>query len=472
MSHDCSFVTEVLPADQVSFGETDREDHAADWWAGEVGIGVVPDAVVWPESTKDVAAVIRAANDHDVPVTPWAAGTSVEGNAVPEFEGISLDLTRMDAILDVRPDDFQIDVEPGVIGSDVNEAVAGHGLIFPSMPTSADLSTIGGMIANDASGQQTVKYGEVGDWVLGMEVVTGEGEVMTCGSRAVKTSSGYNQTDMLVGSEGTLGVITRATLRLDGRPEQIRGGRAVFADLDDASAAIYDAVRSGVDVAKIELIDALSARMANAYLDSGLPDAPMIFVEFHADHGVGEEVAFCRSIFEAHDVQQFEVGDEASAAELWRVRDELGFAVQSYDPDLTPMHPGDVTVPLSEYPPLVRYAKELGEEHDLLVPTFGHAGDGNLHYTAMVDQSDDAMVERGERVYEAVVKRALEVGGTCTGEHGIGMGKQGFLEREHGAVGVEMMRRVKRAFDPNDILNPGKLFPETAEEGGRVRFDG
>jgi D-lactate dehydrogenase (cytochrome) len=472
MSHDCSFVTEVLPADRVSFSETDREDHAADWWAGEVGIGVVPDVVVWPESTEEVAAVIRAANDHIVPVTPWAAGTSVEGNAVPEFEGISMDLTRMDAILDVRPDDFQIDVEPGVIGSDVNQAGAGHGLIFPPMPTSADLSTIGGMIANDASGQQTVRYGEVGDWVLGMEVVTGEGEVMTCGSRAAKTSSGYNLTDLLVGSEGTFGVITRATLRLDGRPEQVRGGRAVFADLDDASAAIYDAVRSGVDVAKIEIIDALSARMANAFLDTELPNAPMIFVEFHADHGVDEEVAFCRSIFEAHDVGKFEVGDEANAAELWRVRDELGFAVQSYDPDLTPMHPGDVTVPLSEYPPLIRYAKEVGEEHDLLVPTFGHAGDGNLHYTAMVDQSDEAMVERGERVYETVVERALEVGGTCTGEHGIGMGKQGFLEREHGAVGVEMMRRVKQAFDPNDILNPGKLFPETAEEGGRVRFDG
>jgi D-lactate dehydrogenase (cytochrome) len=378
----------------------------------------------------------------------------------------------MDAILDVRPDDFQIDVEPGVIGSDVNEAVAGHGLIFPSMPTSADLSTIGGMIANDASGQQTVKYGEVGDWVLGMEVVTGEGEVMTCGSRAIKTSSGYNLTDLLVGSEGTFGVITRATLRLDGRPEQVRGGRAVFADLDNASAAIYDAVRSGVDVAKIEIIDALSARMANAFLDTELPNAPMIFVEFHADHGVHEEVAFCRSLFEDHDVRKFEVGNEVNAAELWRVRDELGIAVQSYDPDLTPMHPGDVTVPLSEYPPLIRYAKELGEEHHLLVPTFGHAGDGNLHYTAMVDQSDEAMVERGERVYEAVVERALEVGGTCTGEHGIGMGKQGFLEREHGAVGVEMMRRVKQAFDPNDILNPGKLFPETAEEGGRVRFDG
>ena len=471
MPHDCSFVGEVLSSDQVSFGETERENHAADWWVDEVGIGVVPDVVVWPESTEDVAAVIRAANDHDVPVTPWAAGTSVEGNAVPKFEGISMDLTRMDAILDVRPDDFQIDVQPGIIGSEVNDAVVGHGLVFPSMPSSADLSTIGGMIANDASGQQTVKYGEVGDWILGLEVVTGEGEVMTCGSRAVKTSSGYDLKELLIGSEGMLGVVTRATLRLDGIPEQKRGGRAVFVDLDDASEAIFDAVRSGVDVAKIELIDALSARMANAHLDTGLPDAPMIFVEFHADHDIEEEVAFCRSIFEAHEVQQFEVGDEASAADLWKVRDELGFAVQSYDPDLTPMHPGDVTVPISEYPPLVRSAKELGEEHDLLVPTFGHAGDGNLHYTAMVDQADEAMVERGERVYEAVLERALAVGGTCTGEHGIGMGKQQYLEREHGAVAVEMMRRVKRAFDPNDILNPGKLFPETAEEGGRVRFE-
>jgi D-lactate dehydrogenase (cytochrome) len=311
----------------------------------------------------------------------------------------------------------------------------------------------------------------VGDWVLELEFVTADGQVLRSGSRAVKTSAGYNLKDLLVGSEGTLGVVTEATLRLEGIPEQIRGGRAVFASLDDATSAVSDAVRSGVDVAKIELIDDVSARMVNDYLDTGLPDAPMIFLEFHANHGVEEEIAFCRSIFESHDVERFEMSeDDARMAELWKARSELAFALQSWDENLKPLHPGDITVPISAYPEIIRYAKDLGDEHDILVPTFGHAGDGNVHYSVMVDRDDEEMLAAGEEVYDAVVRRAIQLGGTCTGEHGIGMGKRQYLELEHGEAAVEMMRRVKRAFDPRDILNPGKVFPETMAEGGRVRL--
>jgi D-lactate dehydrogenase (cytochrome) len=471
MTHDCSFLADVLPDGQVSFGDSDRENHATDWGAEEAGTGVTPDAVVWPESTEDVAAVLEAANERGVPVTPYAAGTSLEGNAVPRFAGVSMDLTRMDAILDVRPDDFQIDVQPGVMGSAVDDAVARHGMFFPPLPSSGSISTVGGMIVNDASGMQTVKYGEVADWVLGLEFVTADGQVLRSGSRAVKTSAGYNLKDLIVGSEGTLGVVTRATLELEGIPEQIRGGRAVFSTLDDATDAVFDAVRSGVDVAKIELIDDVSARMANAYLDTGLPDAPMIFLEFHADHGVEEEIAFCERVFEAHDVERFEMSDDdARMKELWKARSELAFALQSWDERLSPLHPGDVTVPISKLPEIVRLAKELGEEHGLLVPTFGHAGDGNVHYTVMVDEDDEGMLAAGEEIYDAVVRRAIELGGTCTGEHGIGLGKRQYLELEHGEAAVEMMRRMKRAFDPNDVLNPGKVFPETMAEGGRVRL--
>jgi D-lactate dehydrogenase (cytochrome) len=346
-------------------------------------------------------------------------------------------------------------------------------MFFPPLPSSGDLSTIGGMIVNDASGQKTVKYGEVADWVLELEVVTAEGEVMTCGSKAVKTSAGYNLKDLFVGSEGTLGVVTRATLELEGLPEQVRGGRAVFGDIDDASAAVFDAVRSGVDVAKIELIDALTARMANDYLDTGLDDKPMIFLEFHANHGIEEEIEFCRAIFESHDVERFEMSeDEARMAELWEARNELAFALRAYDPDLKPLKPGDITVPISKYPEIVGFAKALAEEHDLLVPTFGHAGDGNVHYTVFAEADDPERLELAEEVYDRIVRRAIELGGTSTGEHGIGIGKREYLEREHGEVGVEMMRRIKGAFDSKDILNPGKLFPETAEEGERVRLAG
>ncbi|CAI49973.2 FAD-dependent oxidoreductase (GlcD/DLD domain protein) [Natronomonas pharaonis DSM 2160] len=472
MPHDCSFLDGLALEGDVSFNEGERENHAADWVAEEAGFGVTPDAVVWPASTADVSAVLAAANEHGVPVTPYAAGTSLEGNAVPLFRGISMDMTKLDSVLAVRPDDFQIDVEPGVMGSAVDAAAADHGLFFPPMPSSGNLSTIGGMIANDASGQKTVRYGEVADWILELEVVLADGTVIETGSKAVKTSSGYNLKDLIIGSEGTLGVVTRATLELEGRPEQIQGGRAVFASVDAAAEAVSDVVQSGVDVAKLELLDPLAAEMANEYFDTGLPEGAMIFFEFHANHGIDEEVAFFRTVLEAHDVTEFEIADEDRMDELWRARDELAFAIQQYDPELSPRHPGDVTVPLSDYPEMVRYIRDLGEEYDVLLPCFGHAGDGNIHYTVLVDQDDGAMVETAEEIYDAIVERALEHGGTATGEHGIGMGKRRFLEAEHGEGGVAAMRAVKAALDPTDILNPGKIFPETEPEGGRVNLPG
>ncbi len=467
MSNDCTFLDDLSV--EVSYGDSDRESHAGDWGAEAFDLAVTPDAVVWPTSTVEVSAVLASANEHGVPVTPYAAGTSLEGNAVPAHRGISMNLTRMDAILDVRPDDFQIDVEPGVMGSAIDSALETHDLFFPPMPASADLSTIGGMIANDASGMKTVKYGEVGDWVLELEAVLADGSVITAGSTASKTSSGYNLCDLLVGSEGTLAVITRATLEVAGRPERIHGGRAIFPTLAGATEAVFDTVQSGIDVATIELIDRESAEMANAYLDTGLPNAPMVFVAFHDP--VEREIETCRSIFEAHEAKQCEISsDESRMDELWTARKELAFAVQVYDPDRRPLHPGDITVPISKYPEIIRYAKALSAEHDLLVPCFGHAGDGNVHYSVLVDPDDPTMRERGELLYRRVVKKAIDLGGTATGEHGIGMGKREYMIHEHGESSIEAMRQIKRALDPRDTLNPGKIFPETAD-GERVQAD-
>ncbi|MFC5969796.1 FAD-binding oxidoreductase [Halomarina salina] len=468
MPHDCSFLSDLDVA--VSFENDDLENHAADWGTQETEKRTLPDAVVRPESTEEVSAVLAAADERGVPVTPYAAGTSLEGNAVPAFNGISMDVMGMNEVLDVRPDDFQIDVQPGVMGTAVDDAVAEYGLFFPPLPSSGNLSTIGGMIANSASGMQTVKYGEVGDWVLELEAVLADGSVVETGSRAIKTSSGYDLKSLLVGSEGTLAVVTRATLSLQGRPQQIRGGRAIFPTLDDAAEAVFDVVRSGVDVAKIELIDELSAEMANDYLGTGLPDSPMTFLEFHANHGVEEEIAFCESVFEEHGVERFEMADEGEMEDLWAARRELAFAARAWDPEQQPLHPGDITVPISEYPDIIRYAKELEAEYGLPVPCFGHAGDGNLHYSVLVPD-DPEVREQGEELYREVVERAIEVGGTCTGEHGIGLGKREYLELEHGAASVDAMRRIKRALDPNDTLNPGKMFPETMEEGRRVRLE-
>jgi D-lactate dehydrogenase (cytochrome) len=463
MAHECSFLEDLGLDGEVSFGESARDGHAGDWGTDEAD-HVRPDAVVYPESTADVSAVLAAANERRVPVTPFAAATSLEANATPVHEGISLDLTRMDQVLEIRPDDFQVDVEPGIYGADVDEAVADHGLFFPPLPSSGDISTIGGMIANDASGMQTVKYGEVGDWVLQLEAVLADGTVITPGSTAVKTSSGYNLGALILGSEGTLGVVTRATLELAGRPQQIHGGRALFESLNDAAAGVFDAVRSGVDVAKIELMDPTSAMMANEYSGTDLPDVPMVFLEFHANHGIETEIDFCRTVFEGHDLQQMEVApDDAGMAELWQARKDLAFAIESYDPELTTGRPGDVTVPISAYPELVRFVKDLAAEHDLLIPCFGHAGDGNLHYTVLYAADDPDAASLGKTVTEEIVRKAIDLGGTATGEHGIGTGKREYLVAEHGEGTVEAMRRIKRALDPNDVLNPGKIFPETAD---------
>ena len=468
-THDCSFLEDLSLDGSVTFGESTRETHAEDWGTREGG-GVLPDAVVYPESTADVSAVLSAADERGVPVTPYAAGTSLEGNAVPAFAGISMDFTRMDEVLDVRPGDFQVDVEPGIMGSRVDEAVARHGLFFPPLPSSGDISTIGGMIANDASGMGTVTYGEIRDWVLELEAVLADGSVVKAGSKAVKTSSGYNLKDLIVGSEGTLAVVTRATLELAGRPREIRGGRALFPTLTDASDAVTDAVQSGVDVAKIELIDADSATMANAYTGTDLPDRPMVFVEFHANHGIEEEISFCRNVFEAHDVTRFEMAEGDEMDDLWQARRELAYAVESWDADMGALHPGDVTVPISKLSAVIEHAKDLAEEYDLLVPCFGHAGDGNVHYTVLVDLDDPDSRARGKELNRRIVEHAIDLGGTSTGEHGIGQGKRGYLVREHGEESVEAMRSVKRALDPNDTLNPGKIFPETAD-GERVRAD-
>jgi D-lactate dehydrogenase (cytochrome) len=467
MAHDCSFLTDCLPADRLSTAEDARDDHAVDFGTSMDGEGVTPDAVAWPTSTEEVSAILEAATDRGVPVTPYAAGTSLEGNAVPTHEGISLDVTRMNEVLEVRPDDFQADLQPGVMGPAIEEAAGQHGLFFPPLPSSGDISTIGGMIVNDASGMQTVKYGEVADWVLGLEVVLADGRVITTGSRAKKTSSGYNLTDLFVGSEGTLGMVTRATISLAGIPEQIKGGRAVFETLDEAAAAVTDAVQSGVDVAKIELVDSTSAAMANAYQDAALPDAPMVFLEFHANHGIDDEIEFCRQVFAAHDPLEFELGDEDEMEELWTARKDLAMAVGDWDDDLNSLVPGDVTVPISDLPTMVRQVQDVAAEFDLLIPTFGHAGDGNLHYAILVDYSDPESMERGKRASDAIVERALDLGGTITGEHGVGMGKREYLVREHGEAAVDAMRSVKLALDPTDTLNPGKIFPETVD-GGRV----
>jgi D-lactate dehydrogenase (cytochrome) len=319
------------------------------------------------------------------------------------------------------------------------------------------------MLATNASGKQTVKYGKVGDWVMELEAVLADGSVVEAGTRATKTSSGYNLRDLIVGSEGTLAVVTRATLELAGRPEQQRAGRVVFDSFETAATAAADIVRSGVDVAALELIDSLAAAMANAYLDGTLPEQPMAFLEFHANHGVDEEIDFCRTILDRYDPLDVEFGDGSAQDDLWEARRELADATRAYYSDRESTAPGDLAVPLSRYPDLVEYIHTLSDERDLPIPCFGHAGDGNIHFDVFADPDDDEEWARGVETYETIVHEAVRMGGTATGEHGVGRGKRKFMIDEHGESGVRAMRAIKDALDPDGILNPGKVLPDVTD---------
>ena len=455
---DYAFLDATLASDQVSWADVDRTDHGADWGTAPDETAP-PDVVVWPESTAEVAAVLAAATERGIPVTPFAAGSGIAGNAVPTHGGISLDLTRMDAIVDVRPADRQIDVEAGVVGDAINEAVADHGLFFPALPTSGDLATVGGMLATNASGRRTVKYGKVGDWVREIEVVRADGSVLTAGTRAEKTSSGYDLRDLIVGSEGTLGVVTRATLSLTARPAESRVGRATFEELVDATDAAAALVTAGVDVSALELVDGLSARMVNDYVGSSLEEGPTLFVELQADYGLDAAVAACREILAAHDPTTLVLEPGTDESAIWKPRRELADAVRAYYPDRRSLHAGDVAVPLGSLSAIVEHIHERAAAHDVPIPTFGHAGDGNVHFDVLVDPTDETAVDEARTIYESIVTRGIELGGTATGEHGIGRAKREFLPVEHGETGVETMRAVKDALDPAGTLNPGKVFP-------------
>jgi D-lactate dehydrogenase (cytochrome) len=316
------------------------------------------------------------------------------------------------------------------------------------------------MIATNASGKQTVKYGKIGDWVMELEAVLPDGSVVELGTRAAKTSSGYNLRDLVVGSEGTLAVVTRATLKLAGRPEQKRAGRVVFGSFESAAAAASDLVRSGVDVAALELIDSLSATAANAHVGGSLPEKPMAFLEFHANHGIEEELDFCRTVLDRYDTVSVVFGDGSAQADLWEARRELADATRAYHAPRESTGAGDVAVPVSRYPELIERIHALSDETGLPIPCFGHAGDGNIHFDVFADPDDDEEWARGVDTYGEIVREAIRMDGTATGEHGIGRGKRAFMLDEHGAAGVEAMRAIKRALDPTGTLNPGKVLPD------------
>lgn len=415
-----------------------------------------PDAVVFPKNRGEVVEVLRFANDRGVPVVPYGAGSSLEGHTIPLHGGISLDLGLMNNILELRPKDFIARVEPGVTHGQLNQRLKEHGLFFPVDP-GWDAS-LGGMAATNASGTNAVRYGAMRDQVLGLEVVLPGGVVMRTGGMAMKSSAGYNLTALFVGSEGTLGVFTEIVLRLYPIPESAVAARAVFPSIENAGRAAIAMIRSGMQIGRVELVDARTIEAVNAYKGTGYTMAPTLFLEFSGSEvSVERDVEVARTVCEAGSCRAFEFeNEEAGREKLWEARHEAGLAIKALNPDKSSMTT-DVCVPISCLPDALREARQTIESHGLDGTILGHVGDGNYHAVFPVNPNDEAELKTAEKVNSEIVAYALARGGTCTGEHGVGCGKTEHLQKEHGDS-LPFMREIKRLADPKGTMNPGKIF--------------
>ena len=416
-----------------------------------------PDGVVFPESTAEVQEVVRACAAHRVPVIAFGVGSSLEGHVNAPGGGISLDTSRLNRILAVNAEDLDCTVEPGVTREELNRHLRDTGLFFPIDPGAN--ATLGGMAATRASGTNAVRYGTMRENVLSLTAVMADGEALTTGGRARKSSAGYDLARLLVGSEGTLGIITALTLKLQGIPQAISGGVCPFPSLEAACRAVIATIQMGIPVARIELVNALQMRAMKNYSKLDYPESPCLFVEFHgSDAGVTEQAETFGAIAADEGGGPFlwtAVAEER--AKLWKARHDAYWASLTLRPGAKGLST-DVCVPISRLAECVAETEVDIEEMGLIAPIVGHVGDGNFHTLALMDADDPKEIARVEAFVGRLNRRAIAMGGTCTGEHGIGQGKAGFLREELGH-GVDVMRAVKQALDPLHILNPGKILP-------------
>jgi D-lactate dehydrogenase (cytochrome) len=439
-------------ASRVRDGDSERDLHSEDM---SLHTPHRPDVVVYPISTAEISAVLAIASEHDVPVTPFGAGSSLEGHVIPQSGGISLDLTRMDRIVEMRPDDLQAVVEPGVTRSALGRAAGQHGLWFPVDP-GAD-ATLGGMAATNAAGTTTLRYGKMRSQVLALEAVLADGSIIRTGSAAAKTSAGYDLTGLLVGSEGTLAVITELTLRLQGIAERTVAARLTFADLETACRVATAAVASGQAIHRLELLDAWTVERVNAFQGASFPAAPSLFVEAAGQaSAVDEELGFVLEIARGEGAIDIVVVEDADdRATLWKARHDVAYATSAAAPGRK-HRTTDTCVPLSQLAGHAAFARTALDEAGVVGGIIGHAGDGNLHVGLMVDPGDTAEIAVAIELADRLVQDALSRGGTATGEHGIGIGKLHALELEHPDL-LGLYRGIKSLFDPHGIMNPGKV---------------
>jgi D-lactate dehydrogenase (cytochrome) len=445
----------LLPRDLVVTTSAVLEAHAKDESYPDV---MLPDVVVFAESRDHVAAVMRYASVNRVPVTPFAVGSSLEGHALPRFGGISLDVSRMNAVLQLSPEDLLAVVQPGVTYPALNKQARGHGLFFPVDPGAE--ASLGGMAATNASGTNAVRYGTMRELVLGLEVVLPNGELIRTGGKARKSSSGLDLTRLFVGSEGTLGVFTALTLRLVGLPVAILGATVNFPDVTSAVQAAVSVIQSGIPIARIELLDEGAIACVNAYKNLTLPETTTLFLEFHGSTGsVHEDATLTQELCAQFGGEDFQHALEPeSRAKLWEARHHTYWALRAAQPGKTPFST-DVAVPLSKLPDAVRFAQGLLEELRLVGPIIGHVGDGNFHTLVCADPANPDEWHRAQTFNSRLVEHALSLEGTATGEHGVGIRKQPYMRLEHGAA-LDTMRALKHAIDPLGIMNPGKLVDD------------
>jgi D-lactate dehydrogenase (cytochrome) len=444
---------EVLSESQVTENQTVRELHSKDESYHAVSF---PDIVVFPETAQQVCEIVKLANMHKVPVVPFGLGSSLEGHVIPYDHGITIDFSLMNKILEIRENDFLVKVQPGVTRSQLNKELKKHGLFF-SVDPGAD-ATLGGMAATNASGTTSVKYGVMRDQVRDLEVVLADGSIIHTGNMAAKSSSGYHLNGLYVGSEGTLGCFTELTLKVYGIPEHVMAARASFPTLNDAVEAVVSILQAGIPIARVELVDEPSMKQVNLFSDTNYTEGPTLFLEFHGNEaGLKQDVEFTREIVEDHNCLHIEFEtDNAARNRLWEARHNLAYAYIHGYPGKK-MMVTDVCLPISELSGAIRHAREAVDSLGLTGGIVGHVGDGNYHVLLMINMNDQEEIDRAEQLNEEIVLYALERGGTCTGEHGVGIGKQKYQQKEHGDA-LLVMEKIKQALDPHNLLNPNKIL--------------
>jgi D-lactate dehydrogenase (cytochrome) len=431
-----------------------REQHGRDESPFDVR---PPDAVVFCESTEEVAAAVALADRYAVPVIPFGVGSSLEGHLLAVQGGISIDVSRMNRVLQVNPEDLTVMLEPGVTREQLNREIRDTGLFFPIDPGAN--ASLGGMAATRASGTNAVRYGTMRENVLGLTVVTASGEVIRTGTRAKKSSAGYDLTRLMVGSEGTLGVITEITLKLYPIPEAISAAVVVFDRIESAVNTTIQMIQLGLPIARCELLDVNAVRAVNRHDKLNLREGPMLLMEFHgSEAGVKEQAEMAQQIARENGGEDFQwATTPEERTRLWTARHRAYFAGLQMKPGCRTVTT-DTCVPISRLTECISQAVADAEDAGLQYYIVGHVGDGNFHIAYLIDPAQPQERETAERLNDQLVHRALAMEGTCTGEHGIGLHKQGFLVDEAGSGAVEMMRTLKRALDPKNILNPGKIF--------------